>query len=334
MTDALEIEHFVKQNLNRRVLSATVLQPGLGFRKFVRLKLDGHPRSLIARISPRGMESPQFPEPPLEPLRSILEQAGLPVPRSFGARRDGTLDLLEDLGDSTLEAYAHSLAPEPLEDLYTKVLASLPTLQSINLPVSLPAFGRYFDAKLLDFKAQLFTEYVLGKSNSEITRSAFAAIADLLGSAPTRLAHRDFQSQNILIVNAPSGELTPRWIDIQGAFLAPPEYDAVSILHDSYVDLKPELRSKLCRDLRRSLPDQPTQDDFERRFNLITLARKSKDYARFVEAKILRNDDRYLKYLDRTWATIRTASQYCASLDLRLEKLWAHISNLKTGLKK
>ena len=123
--------------------------------------------------------------------------------------------------------------------------------------------------------------------------------------------------------------MIPRWIDIQGAFLAPPEYDAVCLLHDSYVKLEKKTIARLSEELRLSLPDQPEKEVFARRFNLLTLTRKSKDFARFIEAKNLRNDNRYSKYLDYTWEKIMTASRDCASLDSRLEKLWKHLSQIK-----
>ncbi|MCH2410351.1 phosphotransferase [Myxococcota bacterium] len=329
MKNALDLENFIRQKLSRRVLSSVTLQPGLGFRKFLRVKLDGEPNTIVARISPKNPLPEHAQEPPLEPLRSILQQAKLPVPKSFGSKEDGTLELLEDLGDTTLESYVKSLNPEMIEHLYKKILSDIPVLQNIKPLDTLPAFQRRLDAELLDSKAQLFAKHVLGNAHLETVRSAFACVAEYLNVAPFRLAHRDFQSQNIMLENRPLDEIIPRWIDIQGAFLAPPEYDAVCLLHDSYIKLGKKTISRLSEQLRLSLPDKPEKEIFTQRFNLLTLTRKSKDFARFLEAKTLRNDNRYSKYLDHTWEKILTASRDCASLDSRLEKLWKHLSQIK-----
>ena len=92
MKNALDVENFIRQKLSRRVLSSVTLQPGLGFRKFLRVKLDGEPNTIVARISPKSSVPEHAQEPPLEPLRSILQQAKLPVPKSFGSKEDGTLE--------------------------------------------------------------------------------------------------------------------------------------------------------------------------------------------------------------------------------------------------
>jgi aminoglycoside/choline kinase family phosphotransferase len=100
-----------------------------------------------------------------------------------------------------------------------------------------------------------------------------ALVAELL-SGPQVLAHRDFQSQNLMV--------TPRGlvlVDFQDAFIAPDVYDLVALLRDSYVVLAPaELEHHLARfALITARPLAPLRE----RFLLQTIQRKLKDAGRF-----------------------------------------------------
>ena len=51
-------------------------------------------------------------------------------------------------------------------------------------------------------------------------------------------------------------------LDLQGAWLAPPEYDLVCLLRDSYVELpEPEIAQHLAA-IRPALPDAPAPEEF------------------------------------------------------------------------
>ena len=71
-------------------------------------------------------------------------------------------------------------------------------------------------------------------------------------------------------------------IDFQGAFLAPPEYDLVCLLRDSYVELPEAEVAHLLHRVRARLPDRPEAAVFQHRFDALTLTRKGKDHARFL----------------------------------------------------
>jgi aminoglycoside/choline kinase family phosphotransferase len=110
-------------------------------------------------------------------------------------------------------------------------------------------------------------------------------------------------------------------IDLQGAFLAPPEYDLVCLLRDSYVELdEAELAHQLGR-IRPRLPDAPDAESFARRFDLLTLARKGKDCARFLYAAQERGDRRFLHYLPASVRALRRAARAAAARDAALAPL-------------
>lgn len=332
------VREAVRRACGREPRGVTWLSEGLGTRRFARVLLDGpEPHSLVARLEseedPAGRPAGVPPEPPLEPLRSRLEARGLPVPRRFGG--EPGLDLLEDLGDLTLDAALGSASAERRLELYREVLGQLPKLQSIADP-DLPALGRRLDAELFAYKGRLFAEWslplALGRparaAEAKAVTEAFAWIADALESAPRRLAHRDLQSRNLLL-HTRSGE-PPRlfWIDLQGAFLAPPEYDAVCLLRDSYVELAPAEIEAHCAFLRPRLPDAPDPDTFARRFDLLTLTRKGKDHARFLYAARTRGDRAYLACLPATARGLKRAARAAASRDPALARLAELVQSL------
>ncbi len=111
----------VEAALHRRVRSVEWLPAQLGLRRFARVLIEaGPPDSLIARCEteedPAGRPAGSAAEPPLEPIRALLEAAGLPVPRHYGADAGLGIQLLEDLGDESLRqrATTHPSEARPL----------------------------------------------------------------------------------------------------------------------------------------------------------------------------------------------------------------------------
>src|SRR5262249_22759150 len=126
-------------------------------------------------------------------------------------------------------------------------------------------------------------------------------------------SHRDLQSRNVHVRGRGSAAALVM-IDFQAAWLAPPEYDAVCLLRDSYVELADgELAAQIAW-LRPQLPDAPDADTFARRFDLLTVARKGKDHARFLYAAQQRGDARFLRYVPTTARALRAAAPRAAAL--------------------
>jgi aminoglycoside/choline kinase family phosphotransferase len=302
--------------------AVTAIEPirggGLGHRCFFRVRLAGAaPASLVARVD-RGEPAPGvLPEPPLEPLRTVLEAHGLPVPRRIGADPTGAIELLEDLGDVALADAVGGRLPWERRALYEEACDWIPRLQQVREPRGgLAAFQRRLDAPLFRVKAQRFATSGLpawlGRAATDAERAcvyaAFEAIAEQLAGAPHRLAHRDYQSKNLMLHR---GRLV--MIDLQGALLAPPEYDAVCLLRDSYVVLPEEERAALAERVRIRLPDAPDAASFGTRFDLLTVTRKAKDLALFHEVAA-RGDAAWLQHAPATAAYVRGALARVAAL--------------------
>ncbi len=301
------------------------LPAGLGARRFARARLAGAAvATAIARIEapedPRIRPGGAPPEPAQEPIRALLEAHGLPVPRRYGADPEAGIELLEDLGELSLERALGAAGAERRRALYEAACDLVPQLQRVRPAPGVEAFSRRLSPELIAYKAELFARHALGlrgraasAAEAEVVRAAFARVAELALRAPQRLAHRDLQSSNLHLRSEAGGAPVLALIDFQGAFLAPPEYDLVCLLRDSYAELsEDELLHQLDR-VRPQLPDAPARDEFLSRFDALTLTRKGKDLARFVQAAQERGDRRYLRHLAPTRRMLLRAAERAAA---------------------
>jgi aminoglycoside/choline kinase family phosphotransferase len=321
--------------LGGRVERLAELTPGLGTRRFFRVTLTGaEVATLMARVEPRPAPAPDahgnLPEPPLEPLLGFLEAHGLPVPAHYGGDSDAGIELLEDLGDLSLERAANTLSAADRRRLYELACAIVPKLQGLRAPAdTVPAFGRLFDRRLIASKAQKFVAWTLpeglGRAASQAERSnvegAFDYIAQRLQGAPLRLAHRDFKAANLHLRGADPRANELVMIDVQGAFLAPPEYDLVCLLRDSHVRLPESEVQTHLEQTQPSLPEPSDPETFAERFDLLTLVRVAKDVSHYLHAARERGDRRYLRWVPTGLANLRAAASRAAQRAAELDRL-------------
>ena len=215
------------------------------------------------------------------------------------------------------------------EALVSRALELVPRLQRLADDGSgVAAFQRRLDGTLFRYKAELFASKSVAlalrrapsAAETAAVLEAFAWIADTCGRAPQRFAHRDFQSHNLIVRRDAPGPPALTMIDLQGAFLAPPEYDLVCLLRDSFLDLSEPFVRRERERIRTLLPDAPSAEELALRFDLLTLTRKGKDHARFLTA-IARGDPRYRRYLPRTTAMLRRAAESTRSVSAPLARL-------------
>jgi aminoglycoside/choline kinase family phosphotransferase len=334
-----ELHGLVKRELGADVVRLEALRGGVGHRRFFRLHLRGAAEPFcVARID-RGTPAPGvLPEPPLEPTRAFLAAHELPVPRRLGGDSAAGIDLLEVVGSRSLAEVASTLSAREREPLYRAACDLVPRLQRLRDPTGrIPAFGRRLDTTLLAAKARRFLAASvpsgLGRPASPgeraVVEAAFDVIADAVAAAPQRFSHRDFQSANVLLRNDEPRPGDPHLvlIDLQGAFLAPPEYDLVCLLRDSYVVLDDTEALAHAERVRPALPDAPSPATFAERFDLLTLARKAKDHALFHEVAG-RGDPSWLRFVPATLGYLRSAARRVAPLDARLERFGALVESL------
>lgn len=333
------LEDLLRSKLGWKALRIESMPAGMGTRRFHRIFLGGDdPATLVARIEDEQAPDATHPtgapivpdapgwrtEPGLEPLRGFLEAAGLPVPRSHLHWPEAGVDLLEDVGDQTLAKVTASHRDE----LYTEACGILPRLQRLEArPSAIPAFGRSLDRKLLETKAWKWLHWtiplLLGRPASatevEGTERLFARIGDLVDAAPRRLSHRDFKAENLHLAPPPRNSLV--MIDIQGAFLAPPEYDLVCLLYDLQVELEEAFVVAAFESTREQLPDRPEPAEARLRFDALAIARLCKDISHVVHAGRVRGDS-------RRWPEIPRGLELLTRAAERLEPSFPEIGTL------
>jgi NDP-sugar pyrophosphorylase family protein/aminoglycoside/choline kinase family phosphotransferase len=159
--------------------------------------------------------------------------------------------LFEDLGDLSLYSWLKCQRKQvELEEMYRKVLDILVLLHTSateHLSECPLLQKRMFDYEYFRWETSYFLDrFVKGITNSKINyvsalNDEFHALALKADAFHKTIIHRDFQSQNIMIMKGG----VPRLLDYQGARIGPPAYDVVSILWDPYHRLDDEIRKRL-----------------------------------------------------------------------------------------
>lgn len=258
---------------------STRLQGGASPRTFWRL--PGTSRLLMLTPPSPPTEHGASTAPTWPRMQRYLAGLGLPVPTLHAASDDGQFALVDDLGDVRLY---EQVTADPSNRLaaYEAAIDLLVRFQRLTAtppPFDVPSFtGDHLRAELAEFADMALTAR-LGITLTPAERRILTAVADDLAAELTSrpdqtLAHRDFQSQNLMVTDR--GLVL---IDFQDAFLAPSTYDLVALLRDSYVNLTPsELEHLLARFARATAQ---SLDHLRDRFHLQTIQRKLKDSGRF-----------------------------------------------------
>jgi len=181
----------------------------------------------------------------------FFRKFALPVPGLISAEPERAVALFEDLGDMSL--YTWLKCPRDgsqVEKLYRGALDILVMLHSTitgHVAECRLLANRVFDYGHLRWETayfiERFAEGLRGMSphNYQVLEDEFSRLALKVDAFPKTVIHRDFQSQNIMVVQPE----TPRLIDYQGARMAPPAYDVVSLLWDPYFRLDDAMRTRL-----------------------------------------------------------------------------------------
>ncbi len=180
------------------------------------------------------------------PAARFLKSHGIRVPSlliEFETSPGCGAALAEDLSDCNLlglqdtpwssKSKAYSSALEQVHQLHGLDAAGVPTLQPP------------FDASLYRWEQEYFAKHVVAAmcgldSAPFLADPAGLQLANDLASRSRCLIHRDFQSQNIHIVQGNAW-----FIDFQGMRYGLPEYDLASLIYDPYAHLSSDEREHL-----------------------------------------------------------------------------------------
>ena len=213
---------------------------------------------------------------PFLTVHELLSTASVPVPTIIGHDKSHGLILQEDCGNIMLQ----NLAPGNLREAYRKAVEIMIVIQSIDSRKKELPFNRSFDEEKLMFEFEFFLEHApegaFSEKNKALLRREFLSISQrMLLPRHFVLNHRDYHSRNILVKD---GILFV--IDFQDARMGLPQYDAVSLLRDSYAVLPDELFTEL-RDyhyalLRENSLTVMSRDEYLYLFDLAAFQRNVK----------------------------------------------------------
>ena len=248
------------------------------------------------------------------PFLNVLEHFGavdVRVPKVEAFSPDLGVVLLEDLGDLTLERKFWENQDQ--KQAYPFFAQSVDELIKIHFLASKPAPApnfcqetRFDTAKFMwemNYAREHFLEKVggiqLNAREQTQLQDEFLKICTTLDQQPKFVCHRDYHSRNLMLK---LGRIFV--IDFQDARLGPLQYDLVSLVHDSYVNLDNEsiawIKNDYLAKARDVGPPGAIRPDFEDVFKLQIIQRCFKACGSFSSFFNARNDTRYLKYLKNT----------------------------------
>ena len=208
-------------------------------RCYWRIFLPDGSTCVVSRHEGRRPENEHFAA-----LARLLAGRGVRVPAILAEAPDERLLWVEDLGDLTLWEFGRRRELDRASG-YRAAVAEAARIHAID-PATLTAeeaahLQAPFDEALYRWEQDYFLDHFgmrhSGRTASEVeavrNHPAMLGMAAGLAALPRRLVHRDFQSQNILML--PDGRAG--LVDFQGMRLGRPEYDLASLAHDPYADL-------------------------------------------------------------------------------------------------
>lgn len=275
-------------------------------RKYFRIVFENQSRVL--------MSWEPFQDPVTYPFLNVLEHFAsvdvrVPKVEAFSAQLG--VVLLEDLGDLTLERkFWENQDQKMAMPFYAQAVDEIIKIHFLaSKPVKKPSLCQQiqFDtAKFMwemNYAREHFLEKVggikLNDKNQKILQDEFLRICDTLDKQPKFVCHRDYHSRNLMLK---LGRIYV--IDFQDARLGPLQYDLVSLVYDSYVNLLPEsvdtIKSDYLNKAMQNGPPGAIRADFEEIFKVQTIQRCFKACGSFSSFFVARSDTRYLKYIKST----------------------------------
>ena len=249
------IAHFPEMEGAR--LQIEPLEKGGSDRKFYRIHSDGKRPIIFVQYGRQRDENKHYVE-----IGEFLSSVGVRVPRMYHHEPSLGRIWMEDLGETDLWTF-RSEPWQTRRPLYESTLEEVARLHNAAAQLSSHpkalSLQPGFDEKLYVWEQEYFFTHCLqghfGVREESIAgcKSKLLAIAQELSSIPRMLVHRDFQSQNVVILNE-----KPCLIDFQGMRAGLPQYDLASLLLDPYVNLSIHEQEHLLNFYRSIAGDHPS----------------------------------------------------------------------------
>ena len=232
-------------------------------------------------------------------ILKFLRRLDLPTPKLF--HHDVTMGLifLEDCGTRTLEDQLN-VFPERKTQLYyqaVELLFNMQTRATRVIDSKCPAYHLKFDVKKLmwefDFMLDHYVGGLCGAPLESIAKKevqeVFSPLCELLAAQKLYFTHRDYHSRNLMV-----DENRLVLIDFQDARMGPCQYDLVSLLKDSYIQIDDSLLEELI-DLYIRLKEKEegreiNREEFCRIFDGVSLQRNLKAVGTFAYQSLKKNN--------------------------------------------
>lgn len=329
----IQVDDDIRSFLAGTMGSFTAVEPLAGdasTRRYWRVRADG--RTCVLCKDPGFINGPDTGYPFLVVYN--LLKGSVPVPEVLAMDSGPGLFLLQDLGDDLLEYLCPLSGEQAVRRLYQSSIENLFSIQMIRGKGSVP-FSLSFDVEKLMFEFDFFIEHALdgyfraglAAHDREELRSAFLDIADALYRPGLFvLNHRDYHSRNLIVFND-----IPYVIDFQDARMGLPQYDAVSLLRDSYITLPDEIFEYLKNYYYEGGKEMDIhsmgRDEFNYYFDLMAFQRNVKALGTFGYQVSAKGNARYERY-------IRPTADYLGDYAERQDKLgraWRVLRNYLNG---
>jgi aminoglycoside/choline kinase family phosphotransferase len=261
----------------------------------------------------------------------------LPAPELFYYDASKGLLFLEDCGTMTLKDQLHAF-PQDKARLYRQAVELLVRMQSQathSVDSTCPAYHRKFDVKKLMWELNFMLDYYVGEfcgsplesSARKELREVFTPLCESLAAEKLYFTHRDYHSRNLM---CDQGHLI--LIDFQDARMGPCQYDLVSLLKDSYVNIEDTLVEELI-DYYILLKEKEEGQKMDRErfrdiFDKMSIQRNLKAVGTFAYQSVKNNNNRYEGFITPTLGYVRKALR-CRFKGSSLQKVLSkHIPGL------
>jgi len=290
-------------------------------RKYYRIK-RGRKSAVLLECK---MDDPDFKRQ-IEYTKFFLKFS-IPVPELLEIDFDEKSAVFEDAGDTSLYNWLKCPREETeIEDIYRKIIDTLVLLHTIatdHVAVCPLLKNRIFDYEYFrwetDYFIERFVEEIRNMKADNIAglENELNSLAFKADSFPKTIIHRDFQSQNIMVMADGGLQI----IDYQGARMGPSAYDVVSILWDPYYRLQEDMREKLVDYYISKIEDKFDADYFRETLSVCRLQRHMQALGAYGYLSSVKGKKYFLKYVPEGLRLLKEDSALLKDMYPELYKL-------------
>ncbi|MEI6561434.1 MAG: phosphotransferase [Verrucomicrobiota bacterium] len=283
------------------------LEKGGSDRKYYRIALCGEGSLILVKYGSQRKENRHYCE-----IAAFLESLDVRVPAIFHHDTEEGLIWMEDLGEADLWQFRNE--PWPVRQAFYRSaleqVVRLHTRGHLATGPSLPRFQIAFDADLYRWEQHYFFENCATRYfgiapaavDAGVERDRLNAIAERLAALPRVLVHRDFQSQNIMMLDRHAC-----LIDFQGMRPGLAQYDLASLLYDPYVTLTAAERESLLADAvgLYAQAGAPVAEDFREVFDLCAMQRLMQALGAYGFLGLVKDHPHFLSHIPPALGSLR-----------------------------